>query len=311
MRQLPERWRCMKHFAKEAAGKSMSAWGIAGEMQRACGRISAAFKEALYPSTCLMCGKFFRDGNQGTFSVSGNNTPDAFGRFDLEKLFSALMGSYLCPACIQTFTAVTSPLCRQCGVMFKGREGEDHLCEGCLRSENYFGIARAAGVYNRAMMAVIHSFKYSEKVQLARPLSLLLLAVFLKYWRQRPIDLIVPVPLYKKRLRKRGFNQSYLIVKDWPVLLTRWRSPGKDVHIDPYVLQRTRPTLPQTGLGRKDRMSNVKKAFALTSPEKVKDRRVLIIDDVLTTGATANECTRVLLGGGAKAVDILTVARAM
>jgi len=226
-------------------------------------------------------------------------------------LFSVLMVSYLCPACIQTFTAVTSPLCRQCGVMFKGREGDDHFCEACVRSENYFGIARAGGVYDHAMMAVIHSFKYSEKVQLAYPLSMLLLAVFLKYWRQRPIDLIVPVPLYKKRLRQRGFNQSYLIVKDWKALLATSWLPGQDVDIDPHILQRTRPTPPQTGLGRKDRMSNVKQAFVLASPEKVTDRRVLVVDDVLTTGATANECTRVLLGGGAKAVDILTVARAM
>jgi ComF family protein len=195
--------------------------------------------------------------------------------------------------------------------MFKTREGGNHLCEPCLRSNSSFGIARACGVYDNALMTVIHSFKYGERVQLSNPLSVLLMAAFLKYWQQRPVDLIVPVPLNEKRFRKRGFNQAYLLIKDWANLLRMVDFPAEKIAIGRDVLKRIRETLPQTSLGRKERLSNVKKAFALSMPEAVKDGRVLIVDDVYTTGATAAECARVLLKGGAREVDILTLARAM
>ncbi len=221
------------------------------------------------------------------------------------------MDPYLCQACVQQFVPVDSPLCEKCGFMFKSRAGDDRLCEACIRSKHLFGIARASGVYDKALMAVIHAYKYGEKVQLAHPLSVLLFAAFLKYWQRRPIDLIVPVPLNKKRFRKRGFNQAYLLIKDWASIMRTADFSMEPVKIDRHVLERIRATLPQTGLGRKDRMSNVKKAFALSRPEAVKDRRILIIDDVYTTGATVSECARVLLRGGAERVDILTLARTM
>ena len=221
------------------------------------------------------------------------------------------MGPYLCQSCVEQFVPVKSPLCETCGFMFKSREGGDHVCEACIRSRHLFGIARACGVYDKALMAVIHAFKYGEKVQLFHPLSVLLLATFLKYWKNRPIDLIVPVPLNKKRFRKRGFNQAYLLIKDWETVMRRVDFSMQYVKVNHHVLERIRVTLPQTGLGRKDRMSNVKKAFALSMPEAIKDCRVLLVDDVYTTGATVSECARVLLIGGATGVDILTLARTM
>jgi ComF family protein len=230
---------------------------------------------------------------------------------DAEKMFHRLMGPYLCRACVEQFAPVKSPLCETCGFMFKSREGEDHVCEACIRSKRLFGIARSSGVYDKALMTVIHAFKYGEKVQLSHPLSIILLATFLQYWKHRFIDLIIPVPLNKKRFRKRGFNQAYLLIRDWATIIRRVNSPMQHMEINRHVLERIRATLPQTGLGRKDRMSNVKKAFALSMPEAVKDRRVVLIDDVYTTGATVSECARVLLKGGARAVDVLTLARTM
>jgi ComF family protein len=270
-----------------------------------------AFREAVYPLRCLMCGGFFRFNHRENPQHKENISIGMLLERDVEKLFQRLMGPYLCRSCAEQFMPVKSPLCETCGFMFKGREGEDHVCEACIRSKRPFGIARASGVYDNALMAVIHTFKYGEKVQLSHPLSVILLATFLKYWKHRSIDLIVPVPLNKKRFRKRGFNQAYLLIKDWATIIRRVDFPMQPMKINRHVLERIRATLPQTGLGRKDRMSNVKKAFALSMPEAVKDRRILIIDDVYTTGATVGECARVLLKGGAGEVDILTLARTM
>jgi ComF family protein len=258
-----------------------------------------------------MCGGFFHLDCQKNLDDHEKTSFDFLFENDAEKLFKRLMGPYLCRSCIEQFYAVDTPLCPKCGFMFKSREGEDHLCAACMQSKNLFGMARACGIYDNALMAVIHAFKYGEKIQLSHPLSLLLMAAFLKHWRQRPIDLIVPVPLNKKRFKKRGFNQAYLLVKHWAAISCSADFSMQHIKIGRQVMERIRATLPQTGLDRKGRLSNVKKAFALCMPEAVKDRRVLVVDDVYTTGATASECAQVLLSGGAREVDVLTLARTM
>jgi ComF family protein len=256
-----------------------------------------------------MCGNFFHCDHQASFQSREKISFNILQRSESKKLFRRLMGSYLCRSCIEKFRPVTSPLCQKCGLMYKSREGGDHVCEACMRSGHRFGIARTCGIYDNALMAVIHAFKYGEKIQLSHPLSVILLATFLKYWQQRPIDLIVPVPLNKKRFRKRGFNQAYLLMRGWPALMRTADFPVKRIEIGRNLLTRIRETPPQTDLGRKDRLSNIKKAFALSAPEAVKGRRVLIVDDVYTTGATVSECAHILFKGGAREVDILTLAR--
>ena len=183
---------------------------------RALIRIWNAFKGALFPLTCLMCGQFYlqRSGWSNCFKrgVAFNETiqtpPSAI-------LFGRLMASHVCPVCAQQFTPIESPCCTCCGVMFKSREGTDHLCGECLNSKRYFGMARAVGVYDQALMAVIHGFKYGEKVGLATPLSILLLSAYQHFWHDRPMDVVVPVPLYGQRLRKRGFNQPVYPGRRW------------------------------------------------------------------------------------------------
>ena len=183
---------------------------------RALVRIWNAFKEALFPLTCLMCGQFYlrRSDRSDSFKrgVSINETIQAPPS---AALFDRLMAPYLCPVCSQQFTPIESPCCTCCGVMFKSREGTDHLCGECLNSKRYFGMARAVGVYDQALMAVIHGFKYGEKVGMAAPLSILLLSAYHHFWHDRPMDVVVPVPLFGRRLRKRGFNQVYLAIRHW------------------------------------------------------------------------------------------------
>jgi ComF family protein len=284
---------------------------IADMSFRVLGRLKDAFKDALFPLTCLMCGQIFvsRRSDRRDVSKSGASFDEAIRTPPSASLFGRLMALYVCPVCSRQYTPIESPCCTCCGVMFKSREGTDHVCGECLGEKRYFGRARAAGVYERALMTVIHAFKYGEKVGLAAPLSLLLLNAYHHFWQDRPMEVLVPVPLFGRRFRKRGFNQVHLAVRHWE------DRQGADLPILPRIereaLRRRRSAPPQAGLGRKDRMRNVKGAFELGSPQAILNKRVLVVDDVYTTGATVNECARILLKGGAAAVDVLTMARTL
>jgi len=194
-----------------------------------------------------------------------------------------------------------------------GGQGADHLCGSCIEQHRPFGKARALCVYEGAGLALIHALKYRGKVQLARPLGSLLYAAFARYWDNGEIQTVIPVPLHRKRLRARGFNQAYLLVRDWaggslPVLT---HDPAPPLTVDRESLVREQMTDPQTGSGRQQRLDNVRHAFAVRDGYNIRGKRILLIDDVQTTGATADACARVLLEGGAENVDVLTVARAM
>ena len=279
--------------------------------RRALARMWNAFKEALFPLTCLMCGQFFlrRSGRGGSLK-RGVSIGEMTRMPPTAAHFDSLMAPYLCPVCSQQFTPIDSPCCTCCGIMFKSREGADHLCGECLNSRRYFGMARAVGVYDQALMAVIHGFKYGEKVGVAAPLSILLLSAYRHFWHDRPVDVVVPVPLFGRRLRKRGFNQVYLAIRHWEN--HKWQAAlPAPLTVEREALRRIRPTPPQTGLGRRDRLRNVKGAFGPGVSRMIQKRRVLLVDDVYTTGATVNECAKILLKEGAQAVDILTLARAL
>ena len=166
-------------------------------------------------------------------------------------------------------------------------------------------------VYDQQAMAIIHRFKYAGKTQLARPFGGLLLNTFLRYWQDEAIDLILPVPLHRQKFRQRGFNQSYLMVDCWKTIAALNPLIAAHKHPRSDVLSRNKATASQTGLGRQQRLKNVKGAFRVRLPETVHARKVLVVDDVYTTGATVNECARSLLEAGAAQVDVLTLARAI
>ena len=294
-------------------------------------RIANTFKKALFPTRCLVCRSFFHSGQHnicdlkpGAMDADRLNISQEFiekpvltsahGNYcsdNIPKIFEKLMAPFLCPSCTSGFFPVESPKCSRCGMVFKSRQGEDHLCGECLDSPKRFQIARSAGIYKYTLMAVIHCFKYKGKTQLARPLGTLLFTAFINLWDKMSIDLIVPVPLHVKKLRMRGFNPSFLLVKEW-VGIAKFLNVGlPDIPIDINVLERRRWTEPQTGLGRKERLANIKNAFNISNDSKITGKRILLVDDVYTTGATVNECAKVLLKGGAGHVDVLTLARAV
>jgi ComF family protein len=162
-------------------------------------------------------------------------------------------------------------------------------------------MARAAALYEGAIRDLIHRLKYDGKVQVRRPLALLMAQRLAGFADHDSSDLLLPVPLHLKRIRERGFNQAILLGE---LLAREWKIP-----FERSLLRRIRWTEPQVNLAAGERAANVRGAFAVGDPSVVKGRRVILVDDVLTTGSTVSECSRVLKRAGAVEVFVATVAR--
>ena len=265
------------------------------------------FTKTVFPPKCLVCKSFLKlpeDDNDDFFEAAELSSSRLI---PLERL----MSEYLCRDCIDGLISVESPLCSCCGMPFESRHGIDHPCGECSTSPKNFRIARAPMVYEQVFTEVIHCYKYKGKIQLARPLGELLLMAFRFFWDKDSIDVVVPVPLHLKRLRERGFNQAFLLIRNWQTIAGQLPFDLSDLQVENDVLVRSLPTAPQSGLGRKQRAENIKGAFGLLDEAKISDKRILLVDDVYTTGATVDECARLLLRHGAAHVDVLSLARAV
>ena len=250
----------------------------------------------LFPAKCLGCDRRFHHEAGTPETANGPVKAHARG-------FPPAMALHFCPQCRVQWTVVASPLCSRCGVVFKSREGEDHLCGRCLDQPGAFSRARAAGIYDHTLRIAIHALKFKGKVNLVDPLGKLLFNTFQCHWTAGDIDVVAPVPLHWHRFRQRGFNQAYLLVRGWTL-------PGETV-VNRDLLVRTRATAPQTGLDRRQRRINLNNAFSVKRSGQSAGKRVLLVDDVLTTGATADACAGALIRDGAERVDVLTLARAL
>ena len=266
----------------------------------------------VFPPKCLVCSRFFHppDGDAAVVAKDAGGIKEP-APLSLPSQSDRLLSVCLCQACIRGLVAVESPICDCCGLPIISRQGVDHRCGDCIREPKSYRIARAALVYEQILTRVIHRFKYQGKVQLAKPLAELLWTAFRLFWEPDSIDIILPVPLHVKRFRMRGFNQACLLVCNWNILAGQFPYRAAQLQIERNLLVRTAATVPQSALGRAERAVNIKNAFELNNPDQVKDKRILLIDDVYTTGATVNECTRLLLKCGARHVDVLTLARAV
>ena len=178
-------------------------------------------------------------------------------------------------------------------------ERASRLCGLCLISRPAFDKARSFGIYEDSLRRLIHLFKYDKMRPLARPLAGHMAAVLPQLG---VIDLCVPVPLFRWRRWQRGFNQSELLAVEL------CRAAG--IQLGRGVLQRVKATESQAGLSNRARLANMAGAFAVRKPELVNGRRVLVIDDVMTTGATLEACAKTLKKAGAGYVAALTIARA-
>ncbi len=209
----------------------------------------------------------------------------------------------LCPACEAGIRHIRSPLCPCCGIPFPSTEGPDHLCGDCLTAEKPYALARSVGRYEGTLLEAIHRFKYRGKPGVGKVLGKIMADFAGSIWDMEAFSLIIPVPLHRKRLRQRGFNQAVVLAR---VIAKRFALP-----LDFTALRRTLPTAPQVGLGRQERSANVRGAFSAVRPERIAGRRLLLVDDVYTTGSTLAECASVLMRAGAEAVAVLTLARAV
>lgn len=207
-----------------------------------------------------------------------------------------------CERCRRLIDSPLAPLCLRCGEIFAG-DGPDHLCSRCVRRPPHFDCARACARYAQAshnpLTIALHRFKYGRDISLAPLLGHLLVDRFPLAFAH---DVIVPVPLDIARLRWRGFNQS--------VLLARYIGNHFDRPVALWELKRCRTTTVQVGLTEPQRRMNVRGAFSIANAGAVRGKRVLLVDDVMTTGATADECAGVLYRAGARLVDVVVVARA-
>ena len=209
----------------------------------------------------------------------------------------------ICQSCWKAVNPFRGVLCSLCGYGFPSTniQSATPLCGGCRRSLFLFDFARAYAPFEDPFKEIIHQFKYRSHPSLARPLARLLLSVYQSNLDQLSADLIIPVPLHKSRERERGFNQAIELARHF-AQLTRIPVPSR-------LLVRTKPTKVQAGLSRRERRINLRGAFEVSESGKIKDKTLLLIDDVFTTGATINECAKILRDHGARRINVLTLAR--
>ena len=207
-----------------------------------------------------------------------------------------------CEGCARAIRPISPPWCEVCGKPFDPLAKAKGICANCSRWRPNFARARAGALYDGPVAEAIKRLKYSGRTSVSRALAKLLERAVLSL--DIPLDeqvVLVPVPLHPRRLRERGFNQSELLAEEAARRL--------GIRLERRALARRVHTRPQVELSGKERRRNVKGAFAAERPELIEGRVVVVVDDVMTTGATLDECAKVLRGTEAKEVYAATVAR--
>lgn len=207
----------------------------------------------------------------------------------------------LCARCWSDLNFITPPHCALCGFPFEYDQGEGATCGSCLRRAPPFEAARSALRYDDMSRDLVLKFKRSDRTDMAAVFAPLLMRAVRATGME--FDLVVPVPLHRRRLWRRRFNQSALLARPLAAEL------GLD--LDLLTLTRRRATPTQAGLAGRQRFLNVRGAFAVPARRRARlaERSILLIDDVFTTGATLSACARALKRAGARAVGAVTVAR--
>jgi ComF family protein len=234
-------------------------------------RLGSLLLDLAYPPVCLNCD-------------APTATPDT-----------------LCPNCFAALRPITAPICPRLGLPFAVSLGSEALSAEALADPPPFGRARAAVIYGEVARTVVSRLKYGDRPELARFCARLMAGAGHELWAGAP--LLVPVPLHPARQRERRYNQSAELAR----ALGRWTG----LRVDSDLVRRTRKTRQQVGLSGDGRQRNVAGAFA-AHPDillRAQGKRVVLVDDVYTTGATVKAVTRTLLKAGVEAVDVVTFAR--
>jgi len=227
----------------------------------------------LYPESCQLCNKARATPAQG----------------------------FVCPDCKAKVRIIQPPFCERCGLPYEGAITTRFECANCLDANWRFHSARSAVVAKDQVLDVIHRYKYSRALWFEPFLAELLICQAVPELAKSEWQWIVPVPLHKAKQREREFNQAER--------LGRRLGAAAEIPLNTRLLCRVAPTRTQTLLSRQERVANVRNAFAMTGQTRLGGGRILLVDDVLTTGATTSACASVLLSAGASEVCVWTVAR--
>jgi ComF family protein len=248
-----------------------SASGIAGLAARLEGYLNAGIA-FLYPEYCQLCHSARATCAEG----------------------------YVCADCKKTIKFLEPPFCNKCGRPYEGAITNRFECENCRDLTLSFSSARSAAIASEPLLDIIHQYKYNRAYWFETVLADLLVSHATSELGNN-WDFLLPIPLHPTREREREFNQAERLAAHLS------RATGIPVNRD--LLRRTRQTRSQTLLSRDERLINMKNAFSMISGEKLRGGKIVLIDDVFTTGATAGACARVLRSAGADEVCVWTVAR--
>lgn len=228
--------------------------------------------DAIYPRECCGCGRL-----------------------------SDRIGRHLCWSCFSQIELLHSNLCELCGNPLTGSAASAFVCGYCRKRKPAFDRARSAARFNGVVRDMLHAFKYKDALWQSADLTDLMLGALTAQFDYQAIDVVVPVPLFKTRFRERSYNQSFVLARE----LARRLERG----VDGRSLQRIRHTDTQTRYNATQRKKNISGAFAVVRPEWIRGRTILLVDDVMTTGATLSECAKELKRCGALRVYAISVAR--
>jgi ComF family protein len=209
----------------------------------------------------------------------------------------------VCAKCWTNVRFIRQPFCDQCGLPYEGNLTTTFVCSNCHELKFHFTSARSAVVAKSVVLEAVHRFKYSHALWFEPFLADLLVREAAPALRRWDWDFLVPVPLHSLKLREREFNQAER--------LAGHLSRATQIPLNSQILRRVNPTATQTLLTRGQRAANMKNAFAVRSGTKLTGKRIVVVDDVFTTGATTNACAQALQGAGAAEVCVWTVARGL
>ena len=210
---------------------------------------------------------------------------------------------FVCSKCWTHVRFIRAPFCECCGLPFEGDLTTNFVCTNCNDLELHFTSARSAVVAKGVVLEIIHRFKYSRALWFQAFLAGLLVREAAPVLTNAHWDYLVPVPLHPVKLREREFNQATLLAAP----LAR----ATNIPLNQKILRRANPTATQTLLTRDERAANMKNACVVRPGTRLTGKRIIVVDDVFTTGATTNACARALQLAGAAEVCVWTVARGL
>ena len=237
-------------------------------------KILKNFVNLIFPAKCISCGKIIEE-------------------YDT-----------LCKDCWNKIKFIEKPFCNKCSTPLENKISDDDLCANCLKNQNLFIKARSAVIYNNESSKIIFKYKFYDKINMKKFMAKAMLNASKDIINN--IDVLIPVPLHKKRLIFRRYNQALFLAKEIAKL------SNKSFICD--FLEKKKHTIPQAKLKQAERLKNLKDKFSinfkyLKEIEKYKNLNFAIIDDVMTTGSTINECRKVMNENGIKNVYAITFAK--